>query len=140
MSWFAHAQDDDRRRRLLAFSRHDATPRRRLIELDPAGTDYITHGDYVADDFSENWQVLAGVLEEAHNKLTRAEIMAAWPDDYLRPAASSLWRWLDKATAHGMVVRDGNGRRSKPFRYWLAGQERKWEHDPWHLPDLPLLE
>jgi hypothetical protein len=140
MSWFARPYEDDRRRRLLAFSRFDATPRRRLIELNDAGTDYVVHGDYVSDDFLENWQVLQGMFEEAHNKLSRAQILATWPDDYPKPHRSTLWRWLDRALKEGRIHRDGNGRRTRPFRYWLVGQEARWKHDPLHKPDLPSLQ
>jgi hypothetical protein len=140
MHWFARAHEDDRRRRLLSFSRHDATPRRLLIELDAAGSDYAVHGDYVPDDFMENWQVLEGMFEEAHNKLSRAQILSTWPDDYPKPGAATLWRWLDRALKEGRIRRDGNGRRTKPFRYWLVGQEARWKHDPLHKPDLPSLQ
>jgi hypothetical protein len=140
MHWFARPHEDDRRRRLLSFSRHDATPRRLLIELNAAGNDYLVHGDYVPDDFMENWQVLAGMFEEAHNKLSRAQILATWPDDYPKPCAATLWRWLDRALKEGLIRRDGNGRRTKPFRYWLVGQEARWKHDPLHKPDVPSLQ
>src|SRR5207249_2106525 len=39
------AGDLDRRRKLLAFSRHSSTPGQSVIELNPEGTDYLVHGD-----------------------------------------------------------------------------------------------
>ena len=32
--------------------------------------------------------------------------------------------------AAGLVLREGSGRKTDPFRYWLAGQEDKWRQDP----------
>jgi hypothetical protein len=80
MDWFARPHEDDRRRRLLAFSRHDATPRRRLIEL------------------------------------ARARHPRAPPRPRRHRAAQQ--------TVPLLARRSG----------------KKWEHDPWHMPDLPSLE
>lgn len=52
MTWCAHAADNDRRRKILAFSRHDQTPRQRVIELNADGTDYLVHGSFQDDEFS----------------------------------------------------------------------------------------
>src|SRR5947199_345769 len=48
---------------------------------------------------------------------------------------ATLWRWLDQALAQVLVCQDGNGRKLHPFRYWLPGQEAKWEAE-----GLALLE
>ena len=40
MHWYDRASDADRRRRLMAWSRYDETPRQLVIELNEAGTDY----------------------------------------------------------------------------------------------------
>ena len=47
-----------------------------------------------------------------------------------RPSAATLWRWLDQAVESGLVSRDGEGLRKRPFRYWLTGQEERWAADP----------
>jgi hypothetical protein len=139
MGWHGHPGDDDRRRRLQAYSRHRETPRRLVVELTEDGTDYLARGDFREDEFDQGWEVLRGVLEDAHQKLTRREILKEWPQDHPPPAEQTLWRWLDRALADGRVRRDGSGRRNHPFRYWLPGQEAKWAHDPFHLPDLEPL-
>jgi len=141
------AADDDRRRRLSAFSRHRSTPRRLVIELSADGTDYVSLGDYAGHDFEDNWTVLAGVLEDASKKLTRAEVLAQWPADFFKPSAVELWRWLDRAVKEGRVRVEGTGRRNHPFRYWLDGMEEVWTDTPTRrfldslapLPDLESL-
>src|SRR5207248_8723075 len=74
MHWYEQAADNDRRRRLLAWSRYDETPRQLVIELNAAGTDYACLGDIkeeaVQSLHSPLWQVLAG----ARTKLTRREV------------------------------------------------------------------
>src|SRR5947199_360650 len=45
MHYYATADADDRRRKVLAYSRHDETPRRQVIELDSGGTDWLARGD-----------------------------------------------------------------------------------------------
>jgi hypothetical protein len=137
--------DDDRRRRLSAFSRHRSTPRRLVIELTADGTDYVSLGDDLGHEFNDNWKVLSGVLEDATKKLTRAEILAQWPADFVKPSAVMLWRWLDRAVTDGRVLMEGTGRRNHPFQYWLDGMEQVWASDPTRqfldsLAPLPELE
>jgi AAA domain len=134
MNW---ATEDDRRRRLYAFSRHVTTPRRLVIELTPDGNDYISHGDFVGHDFRDNWQILHGVLEDADQKLTRKAILAAWPSDYAKPADQTLWRWLNRAVKEGLLLCCGAGRCKDPFVYWLDGMEEVWDSNPYKLDPLP---
>lgn len=131
---------DDRRRRLQSFSRHDQTPRRLLIELNADKTDYAVLGEFQPDDFDGGWPVLLGVLEDSKYKLTRRRIQDRWPADFQKPSEATLWRWLGRAMKDGRVLLEGTGRRHSPFKYWLPGQEEKWEKDPTRLPDLPPLE
>ncbi len=70
------------------------------------------------------------VLEDAKNKLSSEKILAAWPADFSCPAPKTLWRWLDRAVKTGLVCRDSSGKRSEPFRYWLAEKEAQWQQDP----------
>jgi hypothetical protein len=74
--------------------------------------------------------VLRGVLEDTNKKLTRAQIRDQWPEDFVRPTAVTLWRWLDRAVKDGLVLVEGTGRRKSPFKYWLKGIEAKWATDP----------
>jgi len=130
--------DDDRRRKLAAFSRFADTPRRLVIEWTADGTDYAALGDFNAPELDDGWQVMHWVLEDADAKLTRRQILKSWPADYVRPQPTTLWTWLDRAVAQGHVLRAGTGRRNDPFQYWLDGMEEVWKSDPFHLEPLPL--
>src|SRR5262245_37529969 len=118
----------DRRRRLAAFSRHDATPRELLLELTADGTDYrvLEEDDPAAAAFAESWQPVVQVLENAACKLTRQQILIQWPADYPQPGDVTLWRLLKQAAAAGRVRCEGTGRQNEPFRYWLPEREQVW--------------
>jgi hypothetical protein len=134
MHWYTRGAEADRRRRLLAWSRLEGTPRQRVIELNAEGTDYMAHGDFAQDEFAPAWSLLRRVLEGARDKLTRPEILRAWPEDEAAPSPATLRRWLGQAVGQGLVRRDGLGQNGDPFRYWLAEQEAKWAADPvWQL-------
>jgi hypothetical protein len=130
MDWYSDPDAPDRRRRLRAFSRHEETPRRRVIELTADGSDYQSHGDFEDDAFAQTWQRLEGVLAGAGQKLTRNDIRRAWPPGEPRPHPHALWRWLERGVAEGKLRRDGAGHRNSPYRYWLAAQEAEWRQDP----------
>lgn len=132
MCWFG----DNSRRCLQAFSRHPRTRRRLLIELNAEGTDYIALGDTEVDDFNGGWEALFTVLDESDYKMSRRTILEQWPQDHAKPAAATLWRWLERAVNEGKVLREGCGTRLEPFRYWLPGQEERWAADPDRLPEL----
>jgi hypothetical protein len=138
MRHYRRAGDNDRRRRLLAFSRHETTPRELVIELTADGTDYLAHGDFVSEEFARNWEELRSVLAAAEWKLTRRQIRERWPA-LPAPDEATLWRWLERAAERGLVCRDGDGRRGSAYRYWLPGQEKKWRNNPLGLLDLPPL-
>jgi hypothetical protein len=121
---------DDRRRRLSGYSRHRQTPRRVVIELTADGADYVSLGDDAGQEFADHWQVLLGVLEDATGKLTRAEVLARWPADFVKPSPMVVWRCLDRAVKEGRALVEGTGRRNKPFKYWLDGMEEVWKSDP----------
>ncbi len=131
---------DDRRRRLRGFSRFEETPRDRVIELNPEGTDYTALGDFEDDLFVRGWPVLRAVFAKARNKLTRREISSAWPQDHERPGDVTLWRWLERAVARGLVSRTGQGTRAEPFQYWLPEQEAIWRNDPIWVQEEALRE
>jgi hypothetical protein len=123
MSYYAQPDDLDRRRRLLGFSRTEATPRHVLMELSADGTDYVVLESGVQATLGEGWQGALNVLESACTRLTRHEILEDWPEDYPQPDSSTLWRWLSRAVAQGTVRQIGTGRHRDPFRYWLAARE-----------------
>jgi hypothetical protein len=62
-------------------------------------------------------------LNDACTKLTRQEILDKWSDDYDKPETTTLWRWLSRAAAQGVVRQEGSGRPFDPFRYWLPSRD-----------------
>jgi hypothetical protein len=140
LEYVGGAADDDRRRRLSAYSRHQATPRRLIVELTEDGADYVSLGDFVGYDFADNWRVLEGVFEDATHKLTRAEVRSQWPADFVRPSPAALWRWLDRAVKEGLILQEGTGRKNDPFKYWLDGMEEVWKSGELELDPLPDLD
>lgn len=119
MSWFGQAASDDRRRRLTAFSRHEETPRRLVIELTADGTDYVGLGDLSEPGREDGTDILLSVLAVAEGRLTRRAIQANWPAGRPAPSDVSLYRWLERAVAEGRVCQGGSGRRNDPFVYSL---------------------
>jgi hypothetical protein len=128
--------DDDRRRRLTAFSRHEETPRRLVIELTADSVDYQSLGDFAPDPFEQGWEVLQGVLEDADQRLTRRQLLQHWPQDFPAPDDTTLWRWLDQALRDGRVLRDGTGRKNEPYRFCLPAKAEAWCADPIHPDNL----
>jgi hypothetical protein len=124
---------NDRRRWLRAASRYTAAPSELLIELNAEGSDYLVV-DAAADEFLGGWPKLQLILSDARRRLSRADILADWPEDALNPHPTSVWRWLERAAAEGWIRCSGTGRRSDPLRYWLPERER------YFLRELPPLE
>jgi len=138
MRWYRRPGEADRRRRLVALSRFDETPRQLVVELNAEGTDYLAHGSFAEEEFASHWQLLADLLRLAPRKLTRAEIRAVWPNAE-RPVSTTLYRWLRRAVELGLLRQDGHGHRDQPFRYWLAENEERWRKDPLALIHMPEL-
>jgi hypothetical protein len=121
------------RRWLRGRGRPEGIVRERLIELNAEHTDY-TALDPAAEDLTGGWSVIEWVLKDAREKLTRQGILENWPEMQEKPNPVSLWKWLEQAVAEGRLKRDGEGRRHRPFRYWLRCREH------YFFPDLPDLE
>ena len=117
----------DRRRRLLAYSRHETTPTSRVIELTEDGTDYRFLGETTELDFEHGWPMLKNMLVEAAGPLTRVEILRDWPDGLVRPGKLTLWRWLARAVKESLIESHGSGSRKEPYRYQLPGMEMVWQ-------------
>jgi hypothetical protein len=130
MRHYRRAAEEDRRRVLWGYSRLDQTPRQRVIELTPEGTSYLILGTLDDVEFDRTWELLRQLLAAAKTRMTRTEILAAWPGGMDVPNDVTLWRWLERAVSRGLLRRDGEGHRTSPFRYWLPGQEQKWKGDP----------
>jgi hypothetical protein len=127
MRYFRSASDADRRRVLQGYSRFEETPRRRVIELNEAGTAYASLGDLDDEAFGRGWREVLAILAVAPKKLTRPEIVAAWPATEKPPCDSLLYGWLERAIRAGQVQRDGRGRKRDPYRYWLPERVAEWE-------------
>jgi hypothetical protein len=140
MQHFGRPSDDDRRRHLRAYSRHEETPRHVVIELSADGTDYLCHGDGAEEEFSHSWRLLRSLLEDALHKLTQRELLEQWPTHLPKPTEVTVWRWLERALSQGQVLREGTGRKNDPYRYWLPGQEDKWRQSPFYLPEMPQIK
>jgi len=119
-----------RRRRFQTLSRHAATPRQLLLELNPDATDYLPLPDTQEDDFPVAWPGLRLILEDADRKLTRQNILDDWSPDFDKPERTTLWRCLERAVARSLVSREGTGRKNDPFHYWLPEREAVWKRDP----------
>jgi hypothetical protein len=123
-----------RRRRLYSLSRHAVTTRQLLIELDTEGTSYQLVDEAPGEQLTDNWHPIQLVLVEAPQKVTRQDILLEWPPDFDRLEATTVRRLLEKAVEQGQVLREGTGRKSDPFRYWLPEREAVWKQDPlWDL-------
>ena len=129
MTYVGHAADDDRRRRLTAFSRFPATPQRLVIELNPEGTDYDVVDDVDSEGMPAGHGVLLDILGAAGTGLTRAQILARWPADRPAPGDVGLWRWLERAVRDRVLTRTGTGVRADPFRYGVAGPRDRWANE-----------
>jgi hypothetical protein len=127
---YGRATDSDRRRVLQSWSRFPATPRQLVIEWSADGTDYEARGPVADEEFHEHWRELAGFFASAPGKLTRQEVRALWPGGRGAPSEVTLWRWLERAVAENLLLRDGTGHRGKPYRYWLPEREVEWMRDP----------
>jgi len=117
----------DRRRRLQAYSRHEETMPRYIIELSADGSDYVSLGDSAEPSFERGWPALQQILEESEGPLSRRDILRRWPENVLAPAKLTLWKWLDRVVKEGTVHVDGQGTRKDPHRYRLPGMEGIWQ-------------
>ena len=121
MSCVRRLRRPDRRRRLRAYARTEATPRQLVIELNAAGTDYtVVTGPAAAT--RRGWPEVEAILARAVTKLTHRTIIENWPDDRPPPRRSTLYQWLRTATEDGRLCCTGAGDASDPYRYWLPAR------------------
>jgi hypothetical protein len=71
MGWLGDEDNDDRRRWLRAYSRHEETRRYWIIELNPEGTDYLYYSGIPNDKTVDSFEVLRLVLEDAEKRFTQ---------------------------------------------------------------------
>ncbi|HEX5273523.1 MAG TPA: hypothetical protein VFW33_23670, partial [Gemmataceae bacterium] len=111
-------------------SRFAATPRQLVIEWAADGTDYLSRGAVVDEEFRGAWDRLAGFFATAPGKQTRREVRSLWPSGRDAPSEQTLWRWLERAVAEGLLRREGTGHRNEPFRYWLPHRDAEVAEGP----------
>lgn len=136
------ARPDDRRRRLSAWSRYDATPRDLIVELSADGTEFSASAEdppqpTIDDDQERGLAMIVDIFERTGEQQTREAIVRQWPDRRT-PNAATVWRWLECGVKRGLFVRHGTGKRSDPFRYQLPGRKCAW--NPSHLDMLDLID
>src|SRR5262249_19865112 len=122
----AYRPDDlgDRRRLLLAHSRHEETPRRLLMEWAADGTDYHVLAEPADEEWERGWQAVRRVLADAEVPQTAAQILRAWPPDVAPPSRATLHRWLARAVEHQGLYCEASNRRNAPYRYRLPETEQ----------------
>src|SRR5262249_10246320 len=126
MDWDRRGPDDDRRRRLRAYSRYEETPRQLVMELNADGTDYRAVDDVRAEEFRAGWGRLRQGLEVAGGRRTRREILAEWPEDFEKPNPATVWEWLQSAVTKGWCARRGRvGRTTRIATGCRAGSSRR---------------
>jgi len=118
-------EDDwaDRRRLLLGWSRHEETPRRRLIEWTPDGRDYLVLDETIDVVFDRGWSTIRRVLSELEPPQTAAAILRHWPVDCEPPSRATLYRWLARAVERGWLCAEAGEHRKAPGCYWLPEAE-----------------
>jgi hypothetical protein len=126
MHWPGPPSTDTRRRRLTAWSRHDETPRRLLMELSDDGTDYtVVPDDRGEMDYPNDtvWRTVESLLRNSDSErgLTRRELLDRWPGGGEAPPGDTpLYRRLCAMLQTGRLTRSGRGQRFSPYRYRLA--------------------
>jgi hypothetical protein len=90
----------DRRRRLWAWSRFPETPRQLVIEWTADGTDYLSRGTFLQEQFARRWHTLRAVFAAAPHKLTRQDVRRRWRSRQ-PPNHMTLKRWLKQTLEQG---------------------------------------
>lgn len=77
--------------------------------------------------------MVLAVLKTRTAAVTHKEIWASWPSEPERPSETVLYEWLNHAFAKKLVRREGQGTRSKPWRYRLTNEDDEY-YDHGELP------
>jgi hypothetical protein len=110
---------DATRRRLTGLSRRPQTPESLTYEWVPGTPEFRAVADVRSARFRENWAAVRALLEARARAVTHKELLADWPADQPPPSATTLYEWLTRAAAEGLVERTGNGTKTEPFRFRL---------------------
>jgi archaellum biogenesis ATPase FlaH len=114
MTHFSSPSSDDRRRKVVAFSRFEETPRRLLLELNPEGMDYAALSPETATPHDAT---LRELIRTTGGPVTAAMLRQLWPDGMIRPDLTTLRRWLGQLVERGLITQAGSGRKNDPFRF-----------------------
>jgi hypothetical protein len=123
MFTYSRANNADRRRRLFGYSRHEATPRQWVIELNADGKDYQGQPPAAGAEQRPEWLIIEDLLVKADSPLTQKDLHNQWPTDLPLPTPNQLWRYLDRASRDGLLSKRGAGTKRDPFQYALAELE-----------------
>jgi hypothetical protein len=125
LEMYAVCADDlaDRRRLLLGWSRHEETPRRRVIEWTPDGRDYRVLDETIDGAFDRGWSAIRRVLSELEAPQNAAAILLHWPAGSSPPSRATLYRWLARAVEHQWLRVEASQRRNAPCYYSLPDAE-----------------
>lgn len=127
------------RRRLTALSRKRETPAAVVYEWDPATGGFTRLADPHEQLYRDNWEQVHAILAGRPEAATHHELLADWPAESAKPAASVLYDWLNRAFAEKRLRREGGGTKSDPYRYRLETANDAY-YDRGELPpaaDLP---
>jgi hypothetical protein len=128
-------ESDARRRRLLGLSRHERTPRDLTYEWDSRTGAFRDLGDLLGRRFRDNWAIAEAILNERATAATHTELLMDWPADRVKPSPSVLYEWLNRAYTEKLVRREGQGRKTEPYRYRLPNADDEY----WDKGELPPL-
>ncbi len=132
---YSKLKTDDNRRLLLAQSRRPETTPRLSYEWDKTTGEFRAVTDPRERQFEENWQAVLAVLQARTAAVTHKGIREFWPSDAERPSETTLYEWLNHATAKELVRREGKGTRMNPWRYRLENEDDAY----WDRGQLPPL-
>jgi RecA-family ATPase len=117
---------DDRRRTIVGFSRYEATPKEIVVELAEDGSGYTAHGDRKTAERAKLYERLLAILPDNEPGLTVEETAKEFGSD--KPQKIDLLAALRHGFEGGSFRRSGEGKRGKPYRFWLASDTEK--HGP----------
>jgi hypothetical protein len=115
----------DRRRLLLGWSRHEETPRRRVIEWTADGRDYRILDETIDAAFDRGWSAIRQVLSEFEEPQSAAAILRNWPVSSPPPSRATLYRWLGQAVERQWLRMEAGKRRNAPGYYSLPDAEER---------------
>jgi hypothetical protein len=125
LSRVGRLNSDRRRRKLIAFSRYEATPHKLYYQWDPESGDFQHMPNPIESRFRDNWPILKAMLNMRTAPSTHLEVLMDWPADREPPSAATLYDWLNRATAEELLSRCGTGRKNDPYRYLLPFEEEE---------------